>query len=145
MSTDKPQAPDQRPTKPAPGPRTIRVPSILPESAAFWQAANEGRLLFKKCNDCGEAHFYPRDICPQCLSDRTEWVDAAGTGTVYSFSTMGKGAAAYTLAYVTLDEGVSMLTNLIDCQPDTLAIGQFVKAVFRPAEGGQAVVMFAPV
>ena len=144
MSTDKHQASEQRSAKPASGPRTISSPRILPESAAYWQAANDGRLLLKKCADCAEVHFYPRDICPQCLSDRTEWFEAAGTGTVYSFSTMGKGAAAYTLAYVTLDEGVSMLTNLVDCEPDTLAINQRVKAVFKPAEGGQAVVMFTP-
>ena len=125
--------------------RKIPAPRALPESQAFWTAADEGRLLVKTCTDCGETHFYPRDICPHCLSDRTEWLQAAGTGQVYSFSTMGKGEAAYTLAFVALDEGVTLMTNLVDCDPKGLSIGQRVRVVFQPSEGGHAVPMFTPV
>jgi len=125
--------------------RKIPAPRALPESQAFWTAADEGRLLVKTCTDCGEPHFYPRDICPHCLSDRTEWLQAAGTGQVYSFSTMGKGEAAYTLAFVALDEGVTLMTNLVDCDPKGLSIGQRVRVVFQPSEGGHAVPMFTPV
>ncbi|WP_052495269.1 Zn-ribbon domain-containing OB-fold protein [Cupriavidus basilensis] len=126
------------------GPRKIPAPRALPESLPFWHAADEGRLLVKTCADCGETHFYPRDICPHCLSDRTEWSGAAGTGTVYSFSTMGRGEAAYTLAFVTLDEGVTLMSNLVDCDPALVTIGQRVKVVFKPSEGGHAVPMFTP-
>jgi len=125
--------------------RKIPAPRALPESQAFWTAADEGRLLVKTCTDCGEPHFYPRDICPHCLSDRTEWLQAAGTGQVYSFSTMGKGEAAYTLAFVALDEGVTLMTNLVDCDPKGLSIGRRVRVVFQPSEGGHAVPMFTPV
>jgi uncharacterized OB-fold protein len=125
--------------------RTIPAPRVLPESLPFWTAADEGRLLVKVCNDCGEAHFYPRDICPHCLSARTEWRQAAGTGSVYSFSTMGQGDGAVTLAFVTLDEGVTLMTNLVDCDPTTLAIGQRVRVVFQPSDGGHAVPMFTTV
>lgn len=122
--------------------RTIPAPHVLPESQAFWTAADEGRLLVKRCLDCGEAHFYPRDICPHCLSERTEWAQAAGSGSVYSFSTMGKGDAAWTLAFVTLDEGVTLMTNLVDCDPKQVAIGQRVRVVFKPSDVGHAVPMF---
>jgi hypothetical protein len=117
---------------------------VQAETAAYWQAADEGRLLVKRCSACGEFHHYPRDLCPFCLSDATEWVEAAGTGTVYSFSTMGQGEAAYTLAYVTLDEGPTMLTNLVGADPSAFAIGQPVRVVFTPSEGGPAVPMFTP-
>jgi uncharacterized OB-fold protein len=127
------------------GQRKIAAPRVLPESLPYWQAADEGRLLVKVCEACGEAHFYPRDICPHCLSDRTAWRQAAGTGTVYSFSTMGKGESAYTLAFVTLDEGVTLMTNLVDCEPSSMAIGQRVKVVFKPSDGGHAVPMFTTV
>lgn len=125
--------------------RKIPAPKVLPETQAYWMAADEDRLLVKRCNSCGQVHHYPRDICPHCLSSDTVWQDAAGTGTVYSFSTMGVGDAAYTLAFVTLDEGVTMMTNLVDCDPATVRIGDKVRVVFQPSQGGHAVPMFTPV
>ena len=125
--------------------RKIPAPQVLPESLPFWQAADAGRLVLKSCRACGQAHHYPRDLCPFCLSEDTEWITASGTGTVYSFSTMGQGDAAYTLAYVTLAEGVIVMTNLVDCDPARVAIGQAVRVVFQPSQGGHAVPMFTPV
>jgi uncharacterized OB-fold protein len=125
--------------------RKISAPRVLPESLPFWQAADEGRYLVKKCNSCGQVHHYPRDICPFCLSADTVWQDSPGTGVVYSFSTMGQGDAAYTMAYVTLDEGVTVMSNLVDCDPGRVSIGQKVRVVFTPTEGGHAVPMFTPV
>ena len=124
--------------------RKIPAPKVLPETLAYWQAADEGRLLVKRCQSCGQFHHYPRDICPHCLSSDTVWQDAAGTGTVYSLSTMGTGEAAYTLAFVTLDEGVTVMTNLVDCDPSTVRIGDKVRVVFQPSQGGHAVPMFTP-
>jgi uncharacterized OB-fold protein len=124
--------------------RKIPAPNVLPEALPFWQAANEGRLLLKKCSACGEVHHYPRDLCPFCLSEDTAWTEASGQGTLYSFSTMGQGEAAYTLAYVTLAEGVTLMTNIVDCDPAALRIGQPVRVVFQPAQGGQAVPLFTP-
>jgi len=125
--------------------RKIPSPFVNPENKPFWDAAAEGRLLLKHCKDCGQSHYYPRALCPFCFSDNTEWVDAKGTGEIYSYSVMRRGAPVpYALAYVTLDEGVSMLTNLVDCDLDALAIGQRVKVVFKPSEDGAPVPMFAP-
>ncbi len=125
--------------------RKIPAPRVLPESLPFWQAADEGRYLVKKCSSCGKVHHYPRDICPFCLSADTVWQDSPGTGVVYSFSTMGQSDAAYTMAYVTLDEGVTVMSNLVDCDPAKVTIGQKVRVVFTPTEGGHAVPMFTPV
>lgn len=124
---------------------TIAAPPVNPENERYFQAAKEGVLLVGKCNGCSDFHFYPRLICPHCNSDETEWVPAQGTGMIYSFSTMRRGVpVAYTIAYVTLDEGVSMMTNIVDCDPDTLEIGDRVKVVFKSAEDGTAVPMFTP-
>lgn len=134
-----------KPARPPAGPRRIVAPRALPESQAYWTAADEGRLLIKKCNACGEVHHYPRDICPHCMSADTVWHETAGLGTVYSYSTMGKAEAAYTLAFVTLDEGITLMTNLVDCDVAQLAIGQRVRVVFKPSDGGHAVPMFTPI
>ena len=122
--------------------RKIPAPRVLPESQAYWEAADQGRLLLKQCIACGQVHHYPRDICPFCLDEATRWVESAGTGTLYSFSTMGQGEAAYTLAMVTLDEGVTLMTNLVECDPARARIGDRVRVLFQPSQGGHAVPMF---
>ncbi|HSD55503.1 MAG TPA: Zn-ribbon domain-containing OB-fold protein [Burkholderiales bacterium] len=124
--------------------RKIPPPQINPGDERFFDAAAQGKLLIKRCADCGECHFYPRPLCPFCFSDRTEWVEAAGTGTIYSFSvTRRAGPIPYAIAYVTLDEGVTMMTNIVDCDLDAIRIGQRVRVVFKPTEGGPPVPMFA--
>ena len=125
--------------------RIIPAPQINPENRRYFDAAKAGTLLVGKCHECGAYHFYPRALCPHCFSDRTEWVAAKGTGTIYTYSTLHRGVpVAYTIAYVTLDEGVTMLTNLVDCDAARLRIAQSVRVVFRQAEGGTTVPMFTP-
>lgn len=125
--------------------RTYPDPSINMESEAYWQAANEGKLLVKRCDACGKVHFYPRAICPECFSDDTSWVQAAGTGRVYSYSVMRRSKPPYAIAYVTLDEGVTMLTNIVDADLDALSVGMPVEVTFRQTEGDQALPLFRPV
>jgi len=124
--------------------RKIPAPEINPETKPFWEAATQGRLLIKKCTACGQMHFYPRAICPFCFSDKTEWVTASGRGTIYSYSVMRRVPIPYALAYVTLEEGVSMMTNIVDCDLDAIRIGQPVTVAFKPSEGGPPVPMFRP-
>ncbi len=113
-------------------------------TAPYWAATRDGVLKLRRCTACARPHWYPRPVCPFCSGD-TEWVDAKGTGTIYSLSvTRRAGPIAYALAYVTLDEGVTMMSNLVDCDLDALHIGQRVKVCFKPAEGGEMVPMFTP-
>jgi len=127
------------------GQRTIPAPEVYPETRAFWDAAARGKLVVKRCADCGEHHHYPRTFCPFCFSARTEWREAAGTGTIYSYSVMRRAEVPYVIAYVTIDEGVTLMTNIVGCDVDTVRIGQRVKVVFIASDGGPPVPMFAPV
>jgi len=124
--------------------RTFPAPVPNPETKPFWEAAAEGRLLLKRCQSCGEVHYYPRAYCPFCGSGETEWQPASGGGTIYSYSVMRRAEAPYAIAYVTLDEGVTMMTNLVDCDLDAIRIGQRVRLVFKPTEGGPPVPAFTP-
>jgi uncharacterized OB-fold protein len=124
--------------------RAITAPPLTPEAQPFWEAAERGELLIKGCQQCGQVHFYPRAICPFCGSDRTDWRRASGRGTVYSYSVMRRAEAPYAIAYVTLEEGPTMVTNLVDCDLDALRIGQAVRLVWKPTEGGPPVPMFTP-
>ena len=124
--------------------RKIPAPEANPETQAFWDAAQRGQLLLKRCKACGELHYYPRAICPFCFSDKTEWEAASGKGKIYSWSVMRRVPQPYAIAYVTLAEGVTMLTNIVDCDLDHLRIGQEVRLVFKPTDGGPPVAMFKP-
>lgn len=126
-------------------PRKIAPPPVGIETKEFWDALSDNRLLIKRCGACSKPHYFPRGLCPFCLSADTHWEQASGDGEIYSLSTMRRGAGApYTLAYVTLDEGVSMLTNIVTADHDSLAIGQRVTLEAVPSESGQVVPMFRP-
>jgi uncharacterized OB-fold protein len=122
------------------------LPAALLDAATepFWTATREGRLTARRCQSCGKFHWYPRPICPFCQND-TVWEELSGLGEIYSVSVTRKaGPIPYAIAYVALDEGITMLTNIVDCDLDTVHIGQRVKVAFKPAEDGQMVPMFRP-
>jgi uncharacterized protein len=124
--------------------RVYSEPSINQETEAFWEATKENKLLLKKCSDCGEIHWYPRSLCPYCTSSNAEWLQASGKGKIYSFSVMRRVEIPYVMAYVTLAEGVTMLSNIVECDFDSLDIDQDVEVVFRATEGDQALPLFRP-
>lgn len=125
--------------------RRIPAPLINPEAQPFFQATAEGRLLYKRCEACGQPHHPPRSICPHCHSDRTKWETTAGLGTVYSASMLRRGVPVpYCVAYVTLDEGVTLMTDLMGFGNSTPAVGTRVQVRFVEAEGGAKVPMFGP-
>ena len=115
-----------------------------PETAHFWKSLGEGRFLIRHCEDCGEAHWYPRAICPFCFSANTKWREASGRGTVYSYSVMRRAKAPYAIAFVTLEEGPTLLTNIVDCDLDGVRIGQKVELAIRRREDGLPLHMFKP-
>jgi len=116
-----------------------------PGDEPYFEAAAAGKLVIKQCTDCGEHHFYPRSLCPFCLSAETKWVESTGRGVIHTYSiTRRAGPAPYAIAFVTLEEGVSMMTNIVDCDLDAIRIGQRVRVVFKPTDGDVVVPCFAP-
>ena len=126
--------------------RASPAPGVNPETEVFWNAAKEGKFLLRSCDDCGKSHWYPRAVCPHCLSEKTSWNEHPGGGTIYSVSVMARAPEVYAVAYVTLDGGPTMMTNIVDCDFSTLKIGQKVKLVFKPTqgEGAPPFPMFTP-
>jgi uncharacterized OB-fold protein len=124
--------------------RKIPAPVINAETQTFWAAAKQGRFLIKRCDDCDKVHWYPRAICPFCGSGKTAWVNGSGKGAIYSFSVMRRADPPYAIAYVTLEEGPAMMTNIVDCNLDAIHIGQQVRLVFKPTDEDGAVPMFTP-
>ena len=95
------------------------TPVTNPETAQFWEAAKAGKFMIKRCTACGEPHYFPRSICPFCFSDKTVWEESSGEATIYTYSLMRKSPTGpYAIAYVTLKEGPSLQTNIVDCDLD---------------------------
>ena len=124
--------------------RKIPSPPMSVENEAFWAAANEGKLMIPHCKDTGQFFWYPRNLRPFTLSNNVEMVEASGKGTIYTYSVMRRANPQYAIAYVTLEEGITMMTNIVDCDFDSVAIGQLVELDFYETENGQKVPVFKP-
>ena len=127
------------------------LPHIDEEMRAWWEALQRHELYVQRCRDCGDLRFHPRAVCPSCLSSRTEWVPARGTGKIYTFTVTHQNQASgfreslpYVMAWVELDEGVKMLTNVVDCPPEQVKIGMPVEAVFDDVTPAVTLLKFRP-
>ncbi|VXB61347.1 Zn-ribbon domain-containing OB-fold protein [Aeromicrobium sp. 9AM] len=127
-------------------------PVIEPDAEPWWDAAGRGELTVPYCEACGRPFWYPRGFCPRCGSTGVVWRPATGEGTVYSYTVVRRAAepwgshTPFVLAYVTLDEGVTVQTNIVDCSSDVLEPGLRVRAVFERADDADLPVLrFTPV
>ncbi len=121
----------------------VGTPETNPETKPFWDACAAGKFVLPRCKDTGKFIWYPRAISPFTFGE-VEWVEVSGKGTIYTFSVMARAEVPYAIAYVTLEEGPSMMTNIVDCDFAALKIGQEVKLKFVASEGGPPMPMFAP-
>lgn len=115
----------------------------FPELSAYGEGLRRGEFLIPRCRDCGQAHWHPRPFCPFCHGANITAERALGGGTVYSHTVIRSVDSPYVLAYVTLDEGPSMLTNIVGSDVDAVAIGSRVVAVVEHGETAAACVRFA--
>ena len=127
------------------------LPHIDEESRPWWEAIQRHELYLQKCRDCGDVRYYPRALCTNCQSSKTEWVRSKGRGKVYTFTatyqngTPGfRESLPYILAYVELDEGLKLLTNLVECRPEDVKIGMPVEVVFADVTPEVTLAMFRP-
>lgn len=110
--------------------RYIAAPIRDTESAAFWEAADQEQLVLPKCTQCGRFHWYPRSSCPFCLAKAIEWTASRGEGQIYSVTTFRRTKEPFIVAYVELDEGPRLLTNIATEDAASVSIGQRVEVVF---------------
>lgn len=109
------------------------------ETAPFWSALRDRRLLVKQCRDCSKFHFYPRILCPHCHSMRVDWAQVSGYGHIYTYTVARRPAGPafkddvpYVVALVELDEGPRMMTNIVCGHPDEVRIGERALVEFVP-------------
>lgn len=126
-------------------------PPATEVSGPFWQATRERRLVMQWCRPCELVVFYPREICPTCLGYDLEWRDSPGSGTVYAFSVHHRTGSAemadrtpYVVALVDLDEGARMMSNIVGCSPDDVAVGMGVRVTWEQLPDGRNLPLFEP-
>jgi uncharacterized OB-fold protein len=127
------------------------LPRIDEESKGFWEACQRHELYLQKCRACGTLRYYPRALCPSCLSADTEWVLSSGRGTVYTYTVTYQNQSPgfreelpYVLAYVELEEGVRLLTNIVGCAPAQVGIGMSVQVSFEDVTSDVTLPKFKP-
>lgn len=123
---------------------TIESKFITPENREWAEAAAQGRLLVKHCQQCETNHYYPRAHCPFCGSADTEYLPVSGQATIYTFAPNRVSRDLLINAYVTLAEGPTIMTRIVGADPDQLAIGQPVELDFEDSRMGFPVPVFKP-
>ena len=128
------------------------VPRVDEESRPFWEACARHELYIQKCKNCGTVFYYPRGFCPEDLSADFEWVKCSGRGKVYTYTVTRQNQSSgfrdkvpYVMAYVELEEGIRMLTNIVDCDPKDVAIGMSVEVTFEDVTPDISIPLFRPV
>lgn len=128
----------------------VPAPLVTPANERFWAATAQHRFELQRCTGCDTVVWFPQRHCPECWTESLETFDAAGTGTVYSFTVVRRGngdwrgAAPFVLAYVELDEGPRVLTNIVDCDPGDVHIDMPVSLVWHDTGEGNSLYRFAP-
>jgi uncharacterized OB-fold protein len=145
MTDRAPATGDERPPKPRPAP----TPDA--DSAPYWTAAHEGRLVIQRCITCDARQLYPRDRCLVCRGP-VEWIEASGRGSVYSYTVIRQNYSRpfrdwipYVVALVDLEEGPRVMTNIVGCEPDAVHIGMAVRAQFEAVSDEAGIALFSPV
>ena len=129
------------------------LPTPQPEWDFYWQKAKAHELWIMRCKDCGQAYFYPRAISPCCFSRDTEWFQSSGRGTLHAFAIVHRAPTPafgdivpYIVAFIDLEEGARMPTNLVDVEPDpaVVKIGMPVQVTFDDVNDTISLPKFRP-
>ena len=117
----------------------------------FWEAAKRHELVMPRCKTCDQLFFYPRSECPRCLGSDLEWVPVSGRGRLHSFTIINQPVNAafrddvpYVYAVVQLLEGPRMISNLVECDVESVSVDMPVEAVFDDVTPEWTLVKFKP-
>lgn len=127
------------------------VPTIIEETRPFWEACTRHELVLQHCLACGSYQHYPRPFCGECHGSELEWYECSGKGEVYTFSVTYRNLSPefkertpYILAYVELEEGVRVLTNILCCEPEDVYVGMPVEVMFEDVSEQISIPCFRP-
>ena len=129
-----------RPPARPPAAAGVLRPAVTPDTAFFWDGTARGELRIQRCGGCGALRHPPGPVCPDCGEAKPEYVTAAGTGEVYSYVVhhhppVPGRQLPIVIALVQLTEGVRMVGELLDADPERIRIGLPVRVTFAEVDG----------
>jgi uncharacterized OB-fold protein len=127
------------------------IPPVDLDVQPFWEGVQRHEFLLQRCRNCGSIVYHPRKYCGNCWSDNSEWIQASGKGTVYSFTVIHQAGhpffqdkVPYVVALVDLDEGVHVMSNLVDVDPAHVYVGMPVEVTYEDVTDDFSVYLFRP-
>ena len=127
------------------------MPQVTELNRPFWEGARRHELLVQRCRPCGHMWFPPLPNCTRCLSTDIEWVATSGRGTVFSVIVYHQGwlpgykeDLPYDVAIVELEEGVRVISNIVEIEPERIEIGMRVVATFDDVDQETSIPRFKP-
>jgi uncharacterized OB-fold protein len=113
------------------------LPELQGFSKDFYEWCKKQELRFQRCSDCGAWRHVPREMCAECGSWRWEWSRSSGRGSLFTWTVVVRAMhpafesdVPLAPAVIEMEEGVRILSQVVDCQPDELEIGMPVEVVF---------------
>ena len=104
----------------------------------FYDWCRQGELRFQRCSECGTWRHVPREMCAECGSFRWDWDRSSGRGTIFTWTVVVralhpafKESVPYAPVVIEMEEGVRVLSEVVDCSPDELEIGMPVEVAFE--------------
>jgi len=112
------------------------TPRPSPTELPFYEACTRGELALQHCEPCDRFLFYPRTHCDHCHNPTLNWQRVSGKGTIVSYTVVRRAVseaftAPYVIALIDLVEGPRMMSQIVDTEPEALAVGQTVSVAFE--------------
>lgn len=127
------------------------LPVVQPWSKEFWEGTKQNKLMIQECKECKTKIFYPRKACPECWSSDLGWVESAGKGKIYAHTVTMAGVEKkfaedlpFVIACIDLEEGIRMMSRIVECDPETVEIGMDVEVAFEKVTDEFTLPFFKP-
>jgi uncharacterized OB-fold protein len=127
------------------------LPAVDDENRPFWDGCRDGVLRLQRCTSCTHLRYPISRYCPRCLSEAAEWEAVEGRGSVYSFGVFRHGyndawrdRVPYVVALVQLDAGPTLISTIVETDPETVFVGQRVEVAFERVTDEVTVPNFRP-
>jgi uncharacterized protein len=126
-------------------------PPVTAVTEPFWDGTRHHEYLVQWCTTCEQPIFFPRANCPRCLSTTLEWRPSEGRGTVYAVTVehhpqnpMMASRAPYAVVLVDLADGIRVMSNIVNADPNAVRIDMAVRVAWEPLSDGRNLPVFEP-